>query len=170
MKLICGRLQRQPIARLLNWKRHASSPLASVVGRFRKLLPVDQLRGICRTTGRGNKSATDMAPNESCGVASGILDRFGSISGGDIHPPTRRFASPVRRNRLGSSRQTEKRHVVVDALEIAGANAISLVPYTDVAAACDGTIERSPRRAVRALRILGVALEMVEGAPILKRD
>src|SRR5690349_18760150 len=130
MKLICGRLQRQLIARLLNWKRHASSPLASVVGDSESCSQSTSRAGSAALRAAANKSATDVAPNESCGVASGILDRFGSSSGGGMHPPTRRFASPVRRNRLGGSRQTEDRHVVVDALEIAGANAISLVPYT----------------------------------------
>src|SRR5690349_548583 len=66
--------------------------------------------------------------------------------------------------------QTEQRHVVVDAFEIAWPHAVGFMPDADVAVVCDRAIERRPCRAMRSLCVLGVTIQIVERAPILQCD
>src|SRR4051794_16897733 len=67
----------------------------------------------------------------------------------------------------GGPREPDARHVAVDRLVFAGAHAERLVPDADVAVVADQLVEAPPGRQVRRVRIAGVALELLERAPVL---
>jgi hypothetical protein len=71
-----------------------------------------------------------------------------------------------RRYEHGCFAQSERRHVVTDAFEIHGMNAVCFVPDAHMAAHRYRTIECRPCRSVLAIRILCIALQMFERAPI----
>src|SRR5262249_18322520 len=87
------------------------------------------------------------------------------------HSHSRSLASSAGGREPTSVAQSKRRHARIDRLVRAGANAIGLVPDADVAARlAHGLIESLPSREVEVIARLGVALKVIETAPILHGD
>src|SRR2546426_343609 len=71
---------------------------------------------------------------------------------------------------LADAAEAEGGHVDVDALVVARADAVRLVPDADVAARADAFVERAPRWQVRRVAALGVIEELIHRTPILQHD
>src|SRR5215510_3834435 len=91
--------------------------------------------------------------------------------GGARDPLPRRLARSAGGHQPTSLAQSKRRHARIDRLVRAGANAIGLVPDADVAARlAHGLVESLPSREVEVIARLGVALKVIETAPILHGD
>src|SRR4051794_36332151 len=101
-------------------------------------------------------------------IASVARDR--SVVLGASAAAKRRRARRAERPVVTDPRKADARHVAVDRLVLARADAVGLVPDPDVARSADQPVEALPRRQVLGVGIARVALEIVERAPVLDDD
>jgi hypothetical protein len=78
-----------------------------------------------------------------------------------------RFAPAGDRNETGRRAEAEGGHVHIQGLATAGAEHVGLMEHTDIAVAAYPPVEGAPGRKVDQALISGIAIEMLEGPPIL---
>ena len=71
---------------------------------------------------------------------------------------------------LHGSGQAEARHIGIDALKLAGTDAIGLMPNPDRTIAPDEPIELRPGRIMRAIAGVSIGVKVIEALPILRES
>src|SRR6476660_3400870 len=120
------------------WRRRAGLPRRRSAG----------LKACTTWEGSGGRDRTIAA----VGAPQSAGGRGGAVDGVDV---------------LRRSRETSQRHVVVDALVLAGVHQERLVPDADVAVRADFLVELHPVGIVHLVAIAGVGNQLLERPPVL---
>ena len=87
-----------------------------------------------------------------------------------MDPLKRRLPMSGGFDQFTDSSESERRHIVINALILSFRDQIGLMPNTDIATVTDILAKARPRRQVRQIRVLRISSESPKRLPVLKKQ